>query len=185
MWKPAAIGGLLFGILGGLPIVGALNCACCALIIGGGFLAAYLHSRGSQSSGVAFGPGDGALVGLAAAPFYALASTVIGALLFAAGIGAGGWREAVDQAIRQTEDAGGDTEAIERFAEFLESAGPFLLGVLGFGVSLLLALVFSTIGGLIGGAAFKYTPPPAAPPTGGTVPPPPPPSPGGSTPTAG
>ena len=48
VWKPAAIGGLAFGVLGGMPVVQYLNCLCCVLVIGAGFLAAYLYSRECQ-----------------------------------------------------------------------------------------------------------------------------------------
>ncbi|MBN2241969.1 MAG: hypothetical protein JW793_04710 [Acidobacteria bacterium] len=44
MWKPAVIGGLLLGVLSSLPI---LNCACCAWVLAGGILAAYLYVRES------------------------------------------------------------------------------------------------------------------------------------------
>jgi hypothetical protein len=171
VWKPAAIGGLSFGVLGGLPVVQYLNCLCCVLVIGAGFLAAYLYSRACQQAGVEFGPGNGAMTGLAAAPFYALASSLIGGLVFAA-VGAESFQESIDEAMRQVEGSGGDAQMVERIGQFLENTGPFVLILLGFGFTLLLALVFSTVGGVIGGATFKHVPPRPAPPSAGFGPPP-------------
>ena len=36
---PALIGGVFLGITSALPILHYINCACCALVIGGGILA--------------------------------------------------------------------------------------------------------------------------------------------------
>ena len=84
--------------------------------------------------------------------------------------------------------------ALEESADALEhywirqalEAGPLTLAVGGFFIVLLLAVIFSTLGGVIGGAAFKVQPaPPAAPPTAGGMPPMPPAPPiGGGTPPA-
>lgn len=58
IWKPALIGGVLLGILSAVP---PFSCACCAWIIGGGILAAYLYVR---SSPVVVTLGNGVLLGL-------------------------------------------------------------------------------------------------------------------------
>ena len=59
MLKATLIGGLTAGVVSGLPFVSALNACCCALVIGGGFLAAFIYSRDCQRAGVAFRPGSG------------------------------------------------------------------------------------------------------------------------------
>ena len=41
MLKPALISGVAFGVAGAIPVVNWINCACCALIIGCGFFAAF------------------------------------------------------------------------------------------------------------------------------------------------
>ena len=158
MLKATLIGGALFGFAAGLPLVGALNCACCALIIGGGFVAAYLYSKECRGQDVAFGPGPGALVGLVAGLFYAIANTLTsGVVQLVTG-------QSIEQVLEQIESMGQEIPPkAEPFIEFMTSAGPLVLLVMGFFFSLLLAAVFSTIGGLIGGAVFKVTPaPPAA-----------------------
>ena len=57
MLKPTLIGGGVAGLLGGLPLIGAINACCCALIIGGGFLAAFLYSKECQGVGAEFRAG--------------------------------------------------------------------------------------------------------------------------------
>ncbi len=51
MLKPALISGVAFGVAGSIPVVNWINCACCALIIGCGFFAAFLYSKDSRTAG--------------------------------------------------------------------------------------------------------------------------------------
>lgn len=61
MLKPALAGGILLGVLSVLPVIQLFNCFCCAWIIGGGMLAAYLYVKDSPS---AVKLGSGVLLGL-------------------------------------------------------------------------------------------------------------------------
>ena len=63
VFKPALIAGAIFGFLGGAPFVGALNCFCCALVLGCGFVASLLHSRACQLVGAPFTAASGVKVG--------------------------------------------------------------------------------------------------------------------------
>ena len=165
MLKAAAIGGGVAGIAAAIPIVNWLSCACCALILGGGFLAAFLYSRECAAQGVPFRAGNGALVGLAASPFYALAAGVLGALVqLAMGMD-------IDKSLEMMEQFGTDIppEALD-FMEGMSTWGFGTIFLFGFLISLVLGAIFSTLGGLIGGAVFKSethppAPPAAAPPT--------------------
>ena len=69
MFKPAAIGGILLGVLSAIP---AFSCGCCIWIIGGGTLAAYLLVK---ESAAVVTLGQGVLLGLFAG--------IIGAVIFA------------------------------------------------------------------------------------------------------
>ena len=71
MFVPALIGGVVAGILSGIPIV---NCLCCLWIIGGGILAAYFLTKESP---VVLTAGDGAIVGIFAGIIAALVETVV------------------------------------------------------------------------------------------------------------
>ena len=64
------------------------------------------------------------------------------------------------EGLEQLEDQGFEIPPdAQPFFEYMADAGPFLIGFLFFCVTLLIAAVFSTVGGLIGGATFKYEPP--------------------------
>jgi hypothetical protein len=157
MLKPTLIGGLVFGVIGGLPFISALNCACCSLVIGGGFLASYLYSKECRNAGAEFRAGGGALVGLVAGLFYAIAQTVIDGIT----------RRIMpqpdpQQVVEMLEQFNFPPESIDIAMRFIEGSATVAGMILMFFVALLIAAVFSTIGGLIGGAVFKVTP--AAPP---------------------
>ncbi len=172
IWKAAAIGGAAAGVASAIPFVNWINCACCALIIGGGFLAAFVYSRDCAAAGVGFRAGNGAFVGLAAAPIYALVGLVVGGLIQ---IAVGFSVERIFDQIEQMPNV--PPEQIEEARRFVERVGTGGLALIAFVVNLLFGAVFSTVGGLIGGAAFKreiapvppVAPPPTTPPTTPTV----------------
>lgn len=157
MLKSALIGGSAFGFVAGLPIVGALNCACCALVIAGGFLASYLYSKECSQAGGIFGAGTGAMVGLIAGLFYAVATSITQSIVQMI-TGA-----SIDQVLEQVEGMGAELPPeAEPLIEFLSTSGPVLLFFIGLGISLVVGVIFSTIGGLIGGSVFKVAPAPPA-----------------------
>ena len=145
-----------------LPLIGAINCACCALVIGGGFLSAFIYYRDCVQANAPFNAGTGALVGFIAAPFYALANTVMsGIKQMLMPVDA----EEAAQALYDMMDQMGQEipPAAEQVFETISNMGPLTLAFIGFCISLLIAAIFSTIGGVIGGAAFgrDAVPPPA------------------------
>jgi len=163
MLKPTLIGGAVFGLAGALPFISALNVCCCALVMGGGFLAAYLYSKDCASYGVEFRAGSGAMVGLVSGLFYALTTTIVSGIVNLV-MGA-----SMEEMIEQAEEMGAEIPpAAEPLIEFLTETNMLALALLGFFFWLLIAAVFSTIGGLIGGAVFKVAPQAPAPPASGT-----------------
>lgn len=159
MLKPTLLSGLAFGTVAGLPVISLLNCLCCAPAWGAGLGAAFLYSRRSKDAGVPFSAGQGAKAGALAGVFYALAATTIFLLLLAA---MGGGDAFVEQMEDVRERVPGSEEALDRLQEF-EQRGwlPAVMSVGAFLAHLGAGLVFSTLGGLIGGAVFKVEPPPA------------------------
>jgi len=167
MLKPTLIGGAVFGALSGIPIVGALNCLCCALVVGSGFLAAFLYSKECAGMGVGFRAGNGAVVGLVAGLFHAVFFAVVSGLFGLLQSRADQVAQ-IEELLGRMEEQGADPQALE----FAENIAEMFLGAMGivflFLFMLLLGAVFATIGGLIGGAVFKIEPsPPAAQPPGG------------------
>ena len=168
MLKPALISGVAFGVAGAIPVVNWINCACCALIIGCGFFAAFLHSRDSRTAGFAFRPGNGATVGLIAGLIYGIVSGVLGGVI-SSFLGMGEWEEVIEQ-IRAS-GAQIDPEVLDQVSHFMESSGGLVMILIGLFFALLFGAIFGTLGGLIGGSVFKVEP--QAPPPE-QVPPPPP-----------
>jgi hypothetical protein len=155
MLKPALISGVAFGIAGSIPVINWINCACCALIIGCGFLAAFLYSKDCRAAGFAFRPGNGATVGLVSGLIYGVIAGILGGLISAA-VGMGDW----EQVIEQIEMSGADIDpaVLEQVSHFMESSGGFMMILIGLFFALLFGAIFATIGGLIGGSVFKVEP---------------------------
>ncbi|RMF75909.1 MAG: hypothetical protein D6738_02645 [Acidobacteria bacterium] len=167
---PALIGGGVAGFVSALPLIGALNCLCCSLVIGGGVLAAWLQSNECRKAGVPFTAGSGAMVGLIAGLFFAVVASVVATVIQSL-------MPSADpaQVLEMLESQG--TEVPPFVRSLLESMG----GGAGFGVrlvftfavDLVLGAIFATIGGLLGGMFFKHEPATAGPAPGS-----PPPAPG-------
>src|SRR5512137_1271769 len=71
--KSALIGGVALGVLSALPVLGAVNCLCCAWVIGGGMLAAHLYVKDSPTPVTL---GTGVLLGLLAGVVGAVVDTL-------------------------------------------------------------------------------------------------------------
>ncbi len=152
--KAAAIGGSAAGIASQIPIVYFANCLCCALVVGGGMLAVYLAMKDEPATATA--PyGDGAMIGVLAG----VAAAVVGAIV----------------AIPLTAIFGDPMEQFRSFLEGLEglegmppealeamsgaeTGGMAAFGAVAFLLSLVVDVVFSAIGGVIGAAVFHKKP---------------------------
>ena len=168
MLKPALVSGTAFGVVAAIPVVNWINCACCALIIGSGFLAAYLLSQQSRRAGVEFTPSAGAQVGLMSGLVYGVVTSVISVILDVV-FGLGDW----EKVLGQMRDMGTvNPETMEQITRFMQSTGPTVILLFGVFMSLLLGAIFGTLGGLIGGSLFRVSPPDAS---SQLSPPPPPP----------
>lgn len=174
MLRPALISGIAFGVAGGIPLINLLNCACCALIIGCGFVAAYLQAQQCKTAGAAFLASHGAQVGLLSGLIYGVVTTVVSSLanlLF----GIADWKEIV----QQMEEIGTlDQEVMDQMTRFMDSTGPSVMILFALFMALLFGAIFATVGGLIGGSVFKFEPPAEPPVVSAGAPPPPPVQPG-------
>ena len=160
-FQPALFGGLLLGVLSALPLIGVGNLCCCLWILSGGFLAAYLL-QASQRTPVTMA--DGATVGLLAGAIGAVVWFVVS--IPVAIVMAPLQQKMVDRLLE-----GNLPEELRPLLEALRSGGMTAVGlVLSLFMMVLLSVVFSTAGGVIGAVVFKK--PPIATPE---LPPPPPP----------
>jgi hypothetical protein len=177
--KPAVIGGVLLGILSSLPVVNLFNCVCCAWIIGGGVLAAYLYVKDSPVA-VTLGRGVaiGLLTGVIGTLVSAMFSLPLQMLMNKAGAGV---MDQLRQLIDQMPNL--PPEARDRLLAFTSRDGlNIFLYVMSTIVMLVIYCVMAMLGGTIGVALFEkrkpgdtsapsppYEPPVSFPPT----PPPP------------
>ena len=145
---PALIGGVLTGILSGIPLV---NCLCCLWIIGGAMLASYLLVKDSTAR---LASSDGAIIGVFTGIVAAVVKTVVELIMtplnkrFIQGI-------------------------MERFAEYMDEMPPgfeemfdesafettvpkILIGLLMSGI---IFSALGALGGIIGISLFQKKPP--------------------------
>ena len=160
--QPALLGGLAMGVLSALPFVGAANC-CCAWILFGGGLAAYLMQQNHPEPITA---GDGALVGLLAG---AIGAVVCAVLSIPISLMMGPMQAAVIE--RMLETARDIPPELRVMLESMRSGTvasgvgviAAFFGVLMFG--LIIAPIFGAVGGVLGAVFFqKKVPPPLPPP---------------------
>lgn len=152
MWKPALAGGVLLGVLSALPVVGALNCFCCAWAVLGGGLAAHLYVKASPAV-VTLGRGAalGALTGAVGTAVYALFSIP---LHFLTGDATARVIEEMRAKLAGMPDVPPETL---RMLETLTSSGnfPALLFVSSLALSLVLYCLFAMLGGAVGVALLE------------------------------
>lgn len=165
---PALFGAVFLGVTSAFPIVQFVNCACCALVIGGGMIAAYLYIRDYPQQLGPISYGDIALLGILTGVIGAFIWTAVDIplnllkLQFTSGLG--GLEEVLD-------DPSIPPAAREFMKEFLIEGGFSLaMALFSFLVNVLISVIFATIGSIIGLALFQkqstpnYTPPPQTPP---------------------
>lgn len=169
--RPALLMGALFGFVTALPFVDILTvCTCCSLVALCGFTAAYVHSTACRRAGAPFHVGAGALVGLLAGLVYGVVGSIAGTLVYLI-VG-----DAVSRAVLEwmSQLPSLPEESAIMLEDTLEEMGSAGVTMSHFVLELLSGLgigaVFSTVGGLIGGAVFKVSPTAPPPPS---MPPPP------------
>lgn len=174
--KPALIGGVALGVASSIPVLNCFNCFCCALVIGGGLLAAYFYFRKvPPSPQVPYG--DAALVGLLAGVIGAVVCVVFAAffqLLFTQlGFQPGMGLEQLEQVLAEADLPPEVEDWLYTLASGQLSGATLLIQ---FGIDLVICPIFAMIGALIGAALFhKKTLAPQLM-TGGPPPPSPPPA---------
>ena len=159
--QPVLFGGLFMGVLSALPIISLGNC-CCLWVMGGGMVTSYLTQHGrTEPMQLGEGAFGGLLAGVLGAVVYAVVSVPV--QLATAPI----QRDLLEGWLNSAADV--PPEAREMLERFGESSG--VVGVLvGFLFMLMVGMIFTTVGGLLGALVFRPTQPvvppvPPAPPT--------------------
>jgi hypothetical protein len=155
--QPALLGGLVIGVLSALPVIQFGNICCCAWVLIGGGLAAYLLQQNDPEP---IGIGDGAVTGLFAGAFGAvvwlLLSVSIRSLMAP-------FESAMAQ--RALENA---RDLPPAFRQIIENVGTG--PVMGFGLILMFFVmlcvfsIFGLMGGLFGSLFFRKSQPVVPPP---------------------
>lgn len=159
--QPALLGGLALGVLSALPVINLANC-CCAWVLFGGALAAYLMQQNHPDR---VGVGDGALVGLMAGAFGAVVWTALSIPLhMVLGPLQAGMLE------RALQNANDMPPEFREFLEQLRGSEVFLgaAWVLSFLFTLCACSLFGMLGGILGALFFAKDGPPPPPPAGPT-----------------
>jgi hypothetical protein len=182
--RPAIIGGIVMGLLSGLPYVSLGNIACCLWVVLGGALATYLYIKQSPTP---VDMGEGALLGFLAGVFGMVVKLIVGvpiAIMMGYPV-----EHTIIKLIERM-----NPEQAERYRQGIEEmmtrsffeqffASIFSLGTL---LAFIITVVFALVGGLVAVPLFEKRkvdagpPPPPPPYYGGTpggayAPPPPPP----------
>src|SRR5688572_13188142 len=154
--QPALLGGVVIGVLSALPVINLANC-CCAWIMFGGALAAYLMQQNHPEPIQA---GDGVIVGLLAG--------VIGAfvwLIVSVPISLALAPFQSEMASRAMRDIAENAPELRGLFENFSGAGALGIGlILSFFVMLCVSTVFGMLGGLFGALMFKKHSPTLPPP---------------------
>jgi hypothetical protein len=157
MLKPALMGALVMGVLSALPGVSLGNCCCCAWLVTGGLVAAYMLQSGTLQP---ITMGDGALVGLLAGLFGAVVNLIVSVPM---NIFTGPFQQRLFQRLAESQP-----DLPDNVRQMVDSIGIGAVSVAGtiiaFFMMLILGAVFSSLGGLLGAFFFKKKVAPEPPP---------------------
>ena len=165
----ALYGGLIMGVISGIPGLNYVNCLCCAGILLGGFLSVFFYKKELTPQMPPLTSGDGVALGSLAGVFGGMTTTIVSLLVQSV--------TGMDIATKVNEalDKLGDRispETVEMIRSFIGEGGisPLMVAV-SFGGNLILGVLFGLLGGLIGYSVFKpktpmmnVQPPPSVPP---------------------
>jgi hypothetical protein len=154
--QPALLGGVAIGVLSALPVINIANC-CCAWILFGGALAAYLMQANHPEP---IQIGDGAIVGLMAGAFGAFVWLVVSVPV---NLAMAPFQSQMMQ--RMMRDASEMSPELRGWFESMSSGPVIGIGLIfGFFVMLVVSTTFGMLGGLFGALLFKKKTPPVIPP---------------------
>lgn len=165
---PVLVGGAVMAATAVIPFLNFINCACCAGIMGGAVLAAYMYKRNFPPE-QPFRVSDGVTVGALSGIVGAVLAGVIAVLSM--GMTSGSFMQEFEtqfETMQQSPPPGSDPAQLEQarqfFSQFADSPGIVIMFIM---VAIFVIFVgFGALGGVIGGNIFKtkivQAPPPAS-----------------------
>jgi hypothetical protein len=160
---PALFGGIITGVLSGIPFVNFVNCLCCAGVMLGGFMAVFFYNKDLTPQMPPLTSSDGLQLGALSGVFGAIVGTIISALLLAVVGNVAG--QAMFDMVYNFYDSAGildqmPPDAIDQMEQGMKDSGLSVFNVI---ISLIIYPIFGLLGGLIGYSVYKPkagTPPP-------------------------
>jgi hypothetical protein len=152
---PAVYGGVIMGVISGIPFLNLVNCLCCAGVMLGGFMAVFFYQKDLKPGDPVLTNGDGLQLGALAGVFGALVGLVLTVIFhFALGAAAG---EATGKIIMSMYDQLGildkmPPEAVEQMQQSMSDQSLSPLTIIP---SFIIDPLFGLIGGLIGYSVYK------------------------------
>jgi ABC-type phosphate transport system permease subunit len=154
--QPALLGGVTIGVLSALPVINLANC-CCAWILFGGALSAYLMQQNHPEPIQA---GDGAIAGLLAGVVGAFVWVIVSVPI---SVAMAPFQS--EMASRMMRDAAEMAPELRGILENVSGAPAIGIGlILGFFVMLVVSTLFGMLGGLFGALMFRKKQAPLIPP---------------------
>jgi hypothetical protein len=152
---PAFLGGCFIGVLSALPVVSLGNACCCLWLVAGGGIAAWIMQQGHPHPvSLADGARVGFLAGLLGAVVYLVVSWPVTLVV-------GPW---MDEWMDRALESAGDVPLRDVFERYRVGGARAVTVAVGFVVQLVLGMIFSTAGGVLGAMIFRR-PQPTAPPS--------------------
>lgn len=152
---PALYGGVIMGVISGIPFLNFVNCLCCAGVMLGGFMAVFFYRKDLRPTDPPVTNGDAVQLGALAGVFGALVGVVLSMVLhFALG---GVENQAMSQMILSLYDKLGildkmPPEALEQMQDQMKMNALSAMSIIP---PFIIDPLFGLIGGVIGYNVFK------------------------------
>lgn len=156
---PALVGGVFLGVTSALPLVEFVNCACCALVIGGGILASFLYLRDYPNYLPPVSYSEAAVLGILTGVIGGLVWTMVDIPLELFKLQLGMGMADMSELSEVLDDPNIPPAAREILENFFAS-GALTVGMIFLSVilNLLFGVTFAVIGSIIGVAIFQKRP---------------------------
>jgi hypothetical protein len=158
---PALYGGIVMGVISGLPFLNMLNCFCCAGVLLGGFLSVFFYTKDLTPAMSPLTSNDSILLGALAGVFGAIIGTALNAImLLSVGNVAGEALAEILMGVFESMNIAGQLppEAIEQLESLKDVGFSGVAIIMNFVQSIIIDPLFGLLGGLIGYAVFKPKP---------------------------
>jgi hypothetical protein len=150
-FMPALYGGIIMGVLSGIPILSMVNCLCCAGIMAGGFMSVYFYKKELTTEMDAMTSSDGMALGAFAGIFGAITSSILSGLFFLM------MGDVASQMVLRVLNSSGVLNSMppETRSQMEQSMGQQGFSIIGVVFSFIICPLFGLLGGLIGYSVFR------------------------------